>query len=191
MMRRLLTILFCLILLSAKTIAQSAASPDAFQGLVLNETTLDDVKKALGNSDTDKTDSLDVSKIGKWLDPKHKEKVFRKLSYKSREFSKIELSFFDDKLVMIDLTFKKSYDAEKISNLFAVRFALLGGPASLPDEPGKYPVPFIATHFPPYYSLVAISEKTFLYVNCISGGGGSSPGIVERTRQISRTLQKK
>ena len=190
-MNRLLTILFCLLLLSAKTIAQSAASPDGFQGLVLSETTLDDLKKALGNPDTDKTDNLDVSKISKWLDPKHKEKIFRKLGYKNRDFSKIELSFLDDKLVMIDLTFKKGYAAEKISNIFAARFALLGGPASLPDEPGQYPIAFIATHFPPYYSLVGISEKTFLYVNCISGGGGSSPGIVERTRQISRTLQKK
>jgi hypothetical protein len=190
-MNRSLTILFCLLLLSAKTIAQSVASPNGFQGLALNETTLDDVKKALGNPDTDKTDNLDVSKLGKWLNPKHKEKIFRKLSYKSQEFSKIELSFLDDKLVMIDLTFKKGYDAEKISNLFAIRFALLGGPATLPDNPGQYPVPFIATAFPPYYSLVAISEKTFLFVNCISGGEGSSPGRVERTRQISRALQKK
>ena len=189
-MNRLPTILFCLLLLSAKIAAQSAASPDGFQGLVLNETTLDDAKKALGLPDTDKTDNLDVSQIGKWLDPKHKEKLFRKLSYKSRELSKIELSFLDDKLVMIDLTFKKGYDAEKVSNLFAVRFALLGGPASLPDKPGQYPASFFATGFPPSYSMVAISEKTFLYANCISGGGGSSPGTVLRTRQISRTLQK-
>jgi hypothetical protein len=92
---------------------------------------------------------------------------------------------------MIDLTFKKGLDAERISNLFAVNFALLGGPASLPDKPGQYPVPFFAIGFPPSYSTVAISEKTFLFANCISGGGGSSPGTVLRTRQISRTLEKK
>jgi hypothetical protein len=37
---------------------------------------LDDVKKTLGNPDADKTDKLDVLKIGKWLDPKRKEKIF-------------------------------------------------------------------------------------------------------------------
>lgn len=190
-MNRLLTILFCLLLMSAKTMAQSSASPDGFQALVLNETTLDNAMKELGAPDTDKTDDLDVSQIGKWLDPKYKEKIFRKLTYKSKAFSKIELSFLDDKLVMIDLTFKQGYDAEKISNLFAVRFALLGGPVSLPDNPGQYPRPFIATSFPPNYSMVAISEKTFLLANCMSGGGGSSPGTVLRIRQISRTLQEK
>src|SRR5688500_7647027 len=189
-MIRLLTILFCLLLLSSMTVGQSLASPDGFQGLVLNETNMDDAKESLGEPDTEKLDNLDVSKIHKWLDPKHKEKVFWKLSYKSRELSKIELSFLDGKLVMIDLTFKRGFDAEKISNLFAVRFALLGGPASLPDKPGQYPVAFVATGFPPSYSLVAISEKTFLFANCVSGGGGTSPGTVLRSRQISRTLQK-
>jgi hypothetical protein len=190
-MNRPVVILFCLSLLTAGTVAQSVASPDGFKALVLNETTIDDAISALGQPDTDKTDSLDVSKIGKGLDAKHKEKIFRKLSYKNSDFSKIELSFLDGKLMMIDLTFKKSYDAEKISNLFAVRFALLGGPAGLPDKPGEYPVGFLATTFPAYYSMVAISERTFLFANCMSGGGGSSPGIVQRTRQITRTLQKK
>jgi hypothetical protein len=190
-MTRLFSILFCFLLLASGTLAQTVATPDGFKGLTLNETTLNDAMTALGQPDADKIDSLDVSKISKWLEPKHKEKVFRKLTYKNHDFSKIELSFLDNKLVMIDLDFAKRYDAKNISNLFAVQFALLGGPISLPDKPGQMPGGFLATTFPAYYTMVAISEKTFLLANCASEGRGTSPGTVERTRQISRVLEKK
>ncbi len=190
-MTRVLTFVFCLLLLTCRTFAQAAATPDGFYGLMLNDTTLNDARNALGQAVADKTDSLDVSKLGKWLDAKHKEKIFRQLTYKNRDFTRIELSFLDEKLVMIDLEFAKKYEATKLSTLFAVEFAALGGPISLPDKPGQMPGGFIAMGYPPYYAKVAISDKTFLLANCASQGGGSSPGVVERTRQISRVLERK
>lgn len=191
-----ITVLLCLFLLSAPSLTQPApqtfpASPDRFKWFILNETTPDDIIKLLGTPDADKTNNLDVSKIGKWLDPKYKEKIFRQLSYtKSSDFLKIELSFLDGKLVMIDLEYKKNIQPDKLMNLFNIEFAHLGGPASLPNKPGQYPIPFFPTGFPPAYSMVASSEKTFIYVNC-GTGDTSSPGRVERTRQISRVLEKK
>ncbi|HLL77034.1 MAG TPA: hypothetical protein VK421_17395 [Pyrinomonadaceae bacterium] len=171
---------------------QSAATPDGFTGLTLGETTVEEAVAALGQPDTDKTDKLDVSKIEKWLDKRHSEKIFRRLSYtKSEILRKLELSFLDGKLVMIDLEFKKSYDPEKLPNLFAVNFALVGGPSPLPNKPGEYPRGFLATHFPAAYALIGISPKTFILANCESAGGGSSPGRVTRTRQISRALERK
>jgi hypothetical protein len=149
------------------------------------------VIKALGPPLADKTDSLEVSELSKWLEPKHKEKIFRQLTYKNRDFTKIELSFLDDKLVMIDLKLGKRSEAAKLSNLFAVEFAGLGGRISLPDKPGQMPGGFIATSYPPYYTKVAVSDETFLIANCASEGRGSSPGFVERTRQISRVLERK
>lgn len=168
------------------------ANPDGFKSFLLDETTLDQTLKALGPPDDDKIDKLDVSRIGKWLDPKHKEKIFRQVAYrKSPDFFKLELSFLDGKLVMIELEFKKNFQPEKLSKLFAAPFAWLGGPADLPDKPGQYPISFFPTHFPAYYNMVAVSGKTFIFVNCASGGDGRSPGRVERTRQISRVLEKK
>jgi hypothetical protein len=146
----------------------------------------------LGSPDKDEIETLDASKLGKWINPKQKEKIFRHLTYKkSPDFIAIKLAFLDEKLIMIDLTYKKKVTPEKLRGLFRSEFALLAGPVSLPDEPGKYPMGFMATHFPLSYSMVAISDKTFIFVNCAFEGGGSSPGRVERTRQISRTLEKK
>jgi hypothetical protein len=169
-----------------------AATPDGFLGLTLNVTTIQDTEALLGPPDSDRIDNLDTSKLGKWLDPKHKEKIFRQLTYKkSPDFLAIQLSFLDEKLIMIDLTYKKRVAPEKLPGLFKAQFALLGGPAGLPDKPGQYPIVFIATRYPAAYSKVAVSEKTFIFVNCVSEGNGSSPGIVERTRQISRILERK
>ena len=190
-MKRLLTILISFLFVTSAVIAQAVATPDGFHGLTLNETTVQNVIDALGQPQTDKIGSLDSSKLDKWLDAKHKEKIFRQLTYKNRDFVKIELSFLDDKLVMIDLTFSKTFEVQKLANLFGVEFAGLGGPISLPDKPGQMPGGFIATGWPNYYTKVAVSDKTFLIANCASQGGGSSPGYVERTRQISRLLERK
>ena len=183
-----------LCLASAVAAAQgpTGPTPDGFTGLTLGVTTVEEAVGVLGEPAGDKTGKLDVSKIAKWLDKRHGEKIFRQLTYTKSDFlSKLELSFLDGKLVMIDLEFKKDFSPDKLRNLFAVNFAFIGGPAPLPDKPGEYPRPFFATHFPAAYSMVGISEKTFIFVNCESGGGGSSPGRVTQTRQISRALEKK
>jgi hypothetical protein len=178
--------------LGQSTAPKFQATPDGFMGLTLDSTTIAETESRLGPPDDDKMDKLEVSKLEKWLDPKHKEKIFRQLTYKkSPDFIEIKLSFLDDKLVMIDLAYKKRVAPDKLNGLFRAQFAHLGGPASLPDQPGKYPMGFIATHLPALYSMVAISDKTFIFVNCASEGGGRSPGRVERTRQVSRQLERK
>ena len=185
---------FALCLASAAAAPQekAAPTPDGFTGLTLGVTTVEEAAALLGQPEEDRIDKLDVSKIAKWLDARHGEKIFRQLaSRKSAALSKLELSFLDGRLVMIDLEFKQRYTPDKLPNLFAVNFALIGGPAPLPDKPGEYPRAFFATHFPAAYSMVGISEKTFIYVNCESAGGGTSPGRVTRTRQISRALERK
>lgn len=169
------------------------ATPDGFGGLMIDETTIENTEARLGPADEDKVDSLEVSKLEKWLDAKHKEKIFRQLTYKKNpDFQEMKLSFLDGKLVMIDLTFKKRVDAEKLRGLFRAEFVALGGPINLPDKPGEYPPGgFLTYTYPALYSTVAISDKTFIFVNCASEGRGRSPGRIERTRQISRTLEKK
>jgi hypothetical protein len=169
------------------------ATPDGFMGLSLDATTVEEAVGLLGAPDGEKEDKLDASKLEKWLDAKHKEKIFKQLIYKkSPDFQEIRLSFLDGKLVMIDLVYKKRVNAERLRGLFGADFVTLGGPINLPDKPGEAPKGgFITSSFPDLYSAVAISDKTFIIANCASEGNGRDPGRVERTRQISRTLQKK
>jgi len=172
--------------------AAIARVPTVFAG-ILNQTTSEDAARILGQPAADKVDRLDVTKISKWLDPKHKEKIFRQLSFKNvGDFSLIQLSFLENKLMMIELEFKKTILPERLDGIFGVEFAVIGaqsGPSDLPNEPGKYPVRFIPTYYPFDYNLVGISDKTFIWVDCRTGDV-SRPGRVVRTRQISRVLQR-
>ncbi len=183
-------------LLTANAVAQPGNRPraDGFRGLILNQTTSEDAVKMLGQPTSDKVDRLNVSKVSKWLDPKHKEKIFRQLAFrKVGDFSQIELSFLENKLMMIELEFKKSLEPLKLDTLFGVEFAVLGaqtGPFDLPNEPGKYPVRFLPTFYPFSYNLIGISDKAFIWVDC-STGDARVAGKVDRTRQISRVLERK
>src|SRR6266704_3590018 len=153
-MKKSLALLASLALLTANAFAQGSNSSraDGFRGLILNQTTSEDSARILGQPAADKVDRLDVTKISKWLDPKHKEKIFRQLSFKNvGDFSLIQLSFLENKLVMIELAFKKILFPVRLNDLFGLEFAVIGaqqGPSDLPNEPGKYPVRFIPVFYP-------------------------------------------
>jgi hypothetical protein len=182
----------CLLLLAVTVLSQSdnRPRPDGFRGLILNQTTAKEATDILGQPVADKLNRLEVSKIGKWLDPKDKEKIFRHLTFKKvGDFRTIDLAFLDDKLMMIELEFGKDFKPEKLRNLFGIKFALVGGPSDLPDKPGQYPRPFFATHYPDSFSVVGISDQAFPWANCSASTG--VPTSVDRTRQVSRALEKK
>ena len=192
----ILTSLFCCALIAATSTAQAAngSGADRFRGLTLNQTSSEDAMRILGQPAADKVDRLDASKVSKWLDPKHKEKIFRQLSFKNvGDFSQIQLSFLENKLVMIELAFKKNVAPERVNNIFGVEFATVGGqggPSDLPNEPGKYPVRFVPTLYPFSYNMIGISDKAIVWVDC-STGDARTPGRIDRTRQISRVLERK
>ena len=191
-MKRTALVSLCWALFAASALAQSDGGPrpDGFRGLTLNQTTAKDAIDLLGQPAEDKVDRLDVSKIGKWLDPKHKEKIFRHLTFKKvGDFRSIGLAFLDDRLMMIELKFGKKFEPEKLRNLFGVNFAAVGGPADLPDKVGQYPRPFYPTTYPESFSVVGISDQAFIWANCFATSTGI-PTSVDRTRQISRALEK-
>src|SRR5213078_3522278 len=106
-----LALLSWVALIAGSAMGQALSGPraDGFRGLILNQTSAEDGIRILGQPAVDQTDRLDVSKVSKWLDPKHKEKIFRQLSFKNvGDFSQIQLSFLENKLVIIELTFKKN-----------------------------------------------------------------------------------
>src|SRR5438132_1485894 len=146
---RILTLLSWAALIASSAMAQApnATRADGFRGLILNQTSPEDAVRMMAQTAADKTDRLDVSKVSKWLDPKHKEKIFRQLSFKNvGDFSQIQLSFLENRLMIIELAFKKNVPPGKVNNLFAAEFAVVGaGPSDLPNEPGKYPVRFVPT----------------------------------------------
>src|SRR5207253_9593018 len=98
-------------LLAANASAQAnVPRADGFRGLILNQTTAEDAIRILGPPAADKIDRLNVSKLSKWLKAKHTEKIFRQLTFKNiGDFSRIELSFLENKLMAIELECKKSY----------------------------------------------------------------------------------
>lgn len=193
-MKRAIVVSLCWVLLAASGLAQSDNSPrpDGFRGLLLNQTTAKEAIDILGQpAAEDKVDRLDASKIAKWLDPKHKEKIFRHLTFKKvGDFRTIKLSFLDDKLMMIELEFGKTFKPEKLKNLFGVEFAPVGGWSDLPDKPGQYPTPFFPTSYPPSFAVVGISDQAFIWANCSASSTGE-PISVDKVRQISRALEKK
>jgi len=187
--------LLCAVLLAANAFAQtSGPRADGFRGLILNQTTSEEAVRILGQPVADKTDRLEVAKLSKWLDPKHKEKIFRQLSFRNvGDFSQIHLSFLDNKLILIDLEFKKILFPARLNDLFGLEFSVIGaqqGPSDLPNEPGKYPVRFIPIFYPFNYNMIGISDKTFIWVDCSTGDARTS-GKIDRSRQVSRVLEKK
>jgi len=182
-------------LVAATAFAQSNnPRADGFRGLILNQTTSEEAVRILGQPVADKTDRLEVAKLSKWLDPKHEEKIFRQLSFRNvGDFSQIHLSFLDNKLMLIDLEFKKILFPARLNDLFGLEFSVIGapqGPSDLPNGPGKYPVRFIPIFYPFNYNMIGISDKTFIWVDC-STGDARTPGKIDRSRQVSRVLEKK
>ena len=170
--------------------SNSAPRSDSFQNLVFDKTTSREVIDLLGQPFVDKIDVLDISKIGRWLDPKHKEKIFRHLTFKKiGNFRTIKLTFLEDKLIMVELEFGKNVKPENLRNIFGVEFAIVGGPSDLPDTPGQYPRPFYATRYPDSFPLVGISDQAFWWANCTASVG--VPTGVDRVRWVSRSLEKK
>ena len=183
------------VLLATNAFAQcNSPRADGFRGLILNQTTSEEAVRILGQPVTDRNDRLDLAKLSKWLDPKHKEKIFRQLSFKNvGDFSQIHLSFLENKLMMIELEFKKILFPARLNDLFGLEFAVIGAqgsPSDLPSEPGKYPFRFIPVFYPFNYNLIGISDKTFIWVDC-STGDARTPGKIDRSRQVSRVLEKK
>ena len=192
-MKRAIFALLCWALLVAGAAAQSdnAARPDGFRGVILDKTTVERAIDILGQPAEDKVDSLDVSKLGKWLDPKHREKIFRRLTFrKVGDFKSVRLSFLDGKLVMIDVEYGRSFKLENFAALFDVDLIPIRGDSELPDEPGQYPRPNPYYPSPHSYTSLNISKRAFIWANFSASTLGVTTAI-KRTRQISRALEKR
>jgi hypothetical protein len=141
-MKRTISLYAYLTVLAINVLGQPAnrPRPDGFHGLILNQTTVEQAISIMGQPEKDVVDRLTVSELRKWLDDKYTAKIFRELTLgKVGVFHKIQLSFLEDKLVMIDLDFNKGLPHSKLNlkNLFDVEFF----PSGTWYEAKRYPKP--------------------------------------------------
>ena len=124
---------FCFLVFVCTTTAmaqQSTARADGWRGLVLDVSTSDDAIRILGKPKNDKSgQSLQLIQVDKWLPgAKYNQKVFRRLTFKKPDgFDEAQLSFLDDKLVVIDLTARKDeapdwIDPDELTEMFNTGF---------------------------------------------------------------------
>ena len=86
----------------------NAYKSDGWQGLTLDRNTPEDAVRTLGQPASDKIDRLRIHLIDKWITPKHKEKIFRVLTFKNvGDAKQAKLAFLDNKLVRILLDYKE------------------------------------------------------------------------------------
>jgi hypothetical protein len=177
--------------------------PDRWRGLILGESSPNDAIARLGKPESDKVDSLKIYVIGKWFTDDHKKKLYRKLVFQEVEtVKKVELSFKDEKLVMIELHFDKKFSPHSLGNNYSIAFkpifgGLFSGSEARSKQGLNQPI-----NYPPAYSLVGKSEKSVLFANVSNVTGSvfkdvagvndtedTFPGKVDRLQIISRTLE--
>src|SRR5438067_2422036 len=129
-----LTLVFC----ATTYLAQEKSvdvQPDRWRGLVLNMATPDDAVRLLGQPSNDKMSDLRVFIIDKWVTEKQKQKIYRTLTFnKPQGLEEAQLSFLDNKLVMIRLVAKDVeraddpnwIDPDDLSEMFGTKFTPWG-----------------------------------------------------------------
>jgi hypothetical protein len=196
------------------SVAKSLPVKDGWNGLVIDESTPEDAIRLYGQPLEDKVDRLSIQIVDKWLTPKHKEKLFRKLKFKNIEKAdKVELAFQDNKLVMISLglgSLGENYPLESLTEKFGVNFIamkeatnraeqLIAGEGEfkvvykLPEQasPIDYETHVGTREVPPYdygYEMIAVSRKSFYWARIMSFNTAS--GKVRDLEIISRKLER-
>jgi hypothetical protein len=149
---------------------EDKAQPDRWHGLVLDQSTPEDVIKLLGPPKKDGQTRVFVSPLENWLTKRCKEKVFRTLEFGKLEgIDKATLSFMDNRLVVIWLEVKKeNISTNDLANLYGMSFTAVGGSNQLPLRPQDLTESRRSLYPPPsggivsMYDLVGISERSFV-----------------------------
>lgn len=184
--------------------------PDRWRGMVINESSPEDAITAFGKPSDDKTDRFFVSGIdSKWITPKQKEKIFRRLSFKKLDgIKQCQLTFLENKLVAILLIPDKEIQAAALGNIYGVEFVprISGMQQALnPRDYERHEGRVYPKNYPSVYDLVAVTPKTFITAGIGNTGfgkvlkesmgagdaGSSFPGKAYAIQIISRTLENR
>jgi hypothetical protein len=193
-------ILFAFALISAVAVAEGRPdSPDSWNGLMLDESTVEDAVAALGEPRKDKQDQKLTTTILSWLD---KNARFRKLEYKKvAGVDRAHLYFLNDHLKVIEIDLKDTFIAVKLPLFYDVRYFFQDDSGILIPDPFDYGMSnYTSGKFPTLFHVVGVGDTSFL-VALVAHQGASRmlyektgirtevPGSVQVIQLISRLLQ--
>lgn len=165
-----------ILLFTTSALAQdNQVAADRWAGMVINVSTPDDAIRLFGPPSKDKDKVvLDLPRAISWLSAKHKEKVFRTLSYKRiKEYESVRFSFLDGKLVAISMEAPDGeiednwIDPDDLERLFGAVFKpsrrqrgiKLAPPA---EFQANAPAELKKDDYDYWYDMIAVSEQTFI-----------------------------
>ncbi len=152
---------------------QPTAQADGWRGLVLDVSTVDDAIRVLGKPKSDKSgQSLQLIQVDKWLPgAKYNQKVFRRLTFKKPDgFDEAQLSYLEDKLVLIDLTARTGevpdwIDPDDLPEMFNTHFTYSEwhfGKKLPPLEEFEKSDSVAPKKFAELYHMIAITDRSFV-----------------------------
>lgn len=198
--------LILLLILLSPVFAQKAddkPKPDRWRGLAIDVATPEDAIAKLGKPESDKIDSVRVYEINKWYTSDLGKKIYRKLAFKDvAGVSKAELSFRDNKLIVIELHFDKKFPPNSLENSYGIEFKPhfggLEGSARSRYNNSR------AIVFPASYFMIGKSETSvvcalvnngvgsaFKTMGGVTDGEGNFPGKVTMLQIVSESLRNK
>lgn len=188
MMLRLLPLVSLLVFQTASGSPDLHA--DRWREFVIGQTTSEETIRTLGPPTKDKTGKLELKEIIKRAFPAIRDqKGFRRLEYKKRieTFTRVALTFRDDKLVMIELESPGFMWANDVPKTFGSGFEAVEDfetEASIPSAPsadgesGAY-----LSEYADFYVLIGKADKTMVYAFVANEDGAR----LRRTYKLTKT----
>jgi len=179
---------------------------DGWYGLTLDKSTPEDAIHTLGQPSGDTSDRLRIQIIDNWVIAKHKQKIFRVLTYKEVAGAKeAKLAFLENKLVRIYIEYEdKQFPATDLKEKFGTDFVLLKHSVSSDSTPSMFegqkesPTP---ESYPAGYCMISVTPQSLIsgvvtvrkikdLARYASGAETKDPGSLSSLDIISRTLAK-
>jgi len=142
---------------------------DGWHGLFLDQSTPEDAIHLLGKPIRDKLDRLHIHVVDKWVSAKHKQRLFRVLTFKKIErVDQVDLAFLDGKLVMISLNLGilgKNWPVRSLTDMFGIGFTAVkkipkdGQPSDYESTVSSNNLRFSEN----VYRMVAVSTRSYFY----------------------------
>jgi hypothetical protein len=196
---RYLTGLIFLFLAAQVALAQDRPdSPDSWNGLMLDESTVEDAIAVLGDPRKDREDQKFNTRISSWL---AKDGRFRRLEYrKVADVDKAYLYFQNDHLKVIELDLDETFAAVKLPLYYEMRYFLQDDSGVLHRDPFEEGIRTAGGEFPTTFNIVGIGATSFLVALVVHQGASrllydqtrlrmDVPGDVQVIQLVSRLLQ--
>lgn len=168
--------LICITFLATTSFSQQTNTykPNGWQGLVLDQSTAEDATSILGKPASDKVDRLHIHNIDNWVTPKHKEKIFRTLTYrKVGDVKKAELAFLDNKLVRVFLEYdEKRFLAKDLGERIGLEFVMVEGEIPSDSTPSMYEgqkESLVPKVYPAAYYMISVTPQSLISA-LVTGG---------------------